>query len=366
FPEMIAEWYRTHDYNFLALSDHNTLSQGQRWMKLNAVTERSKDKALQKYLERFGEHWVETRGEGEVQEVRLKPLDEFRSLLEERGKFILIQGEEISDKVGDKPVHMNATNVNEEFQPLGGATVPEAIDANLRAVKDQAERAGREVIVHLNHPNFHYGVTAEELAAVLSERYFEVYNGHPGINHLGDDEHVTVEKLWDIANTIRVANLNGPLLMGVATDDSHNYHDDRDSTPGRGWIMVRARHLTPESLVRAMEKGDFYASRCVVLDKIENTDSGISISIAPQDGVEFQTEFIGTRRAAADSEIAKENIGEVFATIDGVAPQYTFSGDELYVRAVIHSSRPHPNPSFEGQVEEAWTQPVQPHAAKTD
>ncbi|MFT7641077.1 MAG: hypothetical protein ACI9G1_002821, partial [Pirellulaceae bacterium] len=25
FPEMIAEWYRTHDYNFLALSDHNIL-----------------------------------------------------------------------------------------------------------------------------------------------------------------------------------------------------------------------------------------------------------------------------------------------------------------------------------------------------
>ena len=33
FPEMVAEWYRTRDYNFLALSDHNVLSQGMRWMK---------------------------------------------------------------------------------------------------------------------------------------------------------------------------------------------------------------------------------------------------------------------------------------------------------------------------------------------
>ncbi|MFG0260539.1 MAG: PHP domain-containing protein, partial [Phycisphaerales bacterium JB041] len=32
FPEMVVEWYRDNDYNFLALSDHNTLSQGQRWM----------------------------------------------------------------------------------------------------------------------------------------------------------------------------------------------------------------------------------------------------------------------------------------------------------------------------------------------
>src|SRR5687768_9042704 len=36
FPEMVAEWYRTRDYNFLALSDHNVLSQGIRWMKADA------------------------------------------------------------------------------------------------------------------------------------------------------------------------------------------------------------------------------------------------------------------------------------------------------------------------------------------
>lgn len=30
FPEMVAEWYRTRGYNFLALSDHNVLSQGMR------------------------------------------------------------------------------------------------------------------------------------------------------------------------------------------------------------------------------------------------------------------------------------------------------------------------------------------------
>ena len=32
FPEMVVQWYKDHGYNFLALSDHNVLSQGQRWM----------------------------------------------------------------------------------------------------------------------------------------------------------------------------------------------------------------------------------------------------------------------------------------------------------------------------------------------
>src|SRR5688500_5304713 len=40
FPEMIAEWYRTRDYHFLALTDHNVLSQGIRWMKASDIAKR--------------------------------------------------------------------------------------------------------------------------------------------------------------------------------------------------------------------------------------------------------------------------------------------------------------------------------------
>ena len=65
FPEMVCQWYRDNGYHFLALSDHNVLSQGQRWMKVAQIVRRSKNaNALDKYLQRFGPHWVETRGEG--------------------------------------------------------------------------------------------------------------------------------------------------------------------------------------------------------------------------------------------------------------------------------------------------------------
>ena len=37
------------------------------------------------------------------------------------------------------------------------------------------------------------------------------------------------------------------------------------SRPGRGWIMVRSRYLTPEQLLRAIEQGQFYASSGVAL-----------------------------------------------------------------------------------------------------
>src|SRR5690606_2452567 len=50
FPEMVAEWYRTHGYDFLALSDHNILSEGERWMLAKDIIKRGGDQVIPKYL----------------------------------------------------------------------------------------------------------------------------------------------------------------------------------------------------------------------------------------------------------------------------------------------------------------------------
>src|SRR3954466_4543649 len=41
YPEMIVDWYARHGYQFLALSDHNTLSQGPRWIGVRGANSRS-------------------------------------------------------------------------------------------------------------------------------------------------------------------------------------------------------------------------------------------------------------------------------------------------------------------------------------
>lgn len=377
FPEMIAEWYRSHDYNFLALSDHNVLSEGIRWMKHSEIVRRGGKDALEKYKSRFGGGWVETRGYPETPsyEVRLKPLNEFRALVEQRGRFIMIQGEEISDRSEGKPVHLNATNLKEVIPPVGGQTVREAIANNFRAVQQQAERSGRETLLHLNHPNFGYAVTAEDIAAVVTERFFEVYNGHPGVRHMGDKDHPSVERIWDIANTIRLGQLKAPPLYGLATDDSHKYHGKPGSRPGRGWIMVRSRYLTPEHLVRAIKAGDFYASSGVTLTSIQfDEKSGeLKLTIQPDGDAEYTTQFIGTpvdynktskseatgdRKPTRSPSKHSQAVGKVFASAKGLQPTFKLTGKELYVRAVVTSSKSHPDPSFSGQPQQAWTQPV--------
>jgi len=378
FPEMVAEWYCDHGYNFLALSDHNILSQGEKWMPLAEVERRGGADSFAKYLARWGARWVEQRPRKDdgALEIRLKPLNEFRALVEERGRFILIQAEEITDEFARLPIHMNATNIVERIAPQHGDGIEEVIRNNLAQVIEQSARLGQPMIAHINHPNFGWALTAEIIAAITEEHFFEVFNGHTSVHNAGDTQRASTEKIWDIANSIRLAQHGAPPLFGLATDDSHNYHGTSNvSISGRGWIMVRSRHLTPESIIRAMQAGDFYASTGVVLNDIRfDEETGtLSIDIEPDGEAAFTTQFICTRR---DADLSGEpvlrddgvplhatmrysdTVGEVLAEVEGLHPDYTLSGDELYVRAVITSSAPSENPTNENQLKKAWTQPV--------
>jgi hypothetical protein len=379
FPEMVVEWYRDHGYNFLALSDHNTLSQGQKWMKIADVDKRSGGDAFPKYLARFGPSWVETRGsrDDNTLEVRLKPIDEYRALVDERGVFTMIQGEEVTGSFQRRPIHINATNLGDLIPPQQGDTAEEVIRHVLQAVNAHAEQSGREVLTHLNHPNFGWGVTAEDLAPVLEEHFFEVFNGHAATHADGNDTHASTDQIWDIVNTIRMTRLDAPPLCALAVDDSHSYHGHSNvSVPGRGWIMVRATHLTPESLIRAINAGDFYASSGVTLESIDFDGDTYTIRIESAGGEQFTTRFIGTLKGADltsqpvtdddGNEIVatrrySPEIGKVLAEVPGTTATYHLTGHELYIRAVILSDAQPEFPSPENTRKRAWTQPVVPH-----
>jgi len=393
FPEMIANWYRESGYHFLAFSDHNILSQGQRWLSLEAVAARAKGEpwrggsqtprdAYADYLKRFGPHWVETRlgSEPGSTEVRLKPFDEYRSLFDEPGRFLLIESEEITHQARNKrAVHMNATNVIELIKPRDGDTVRDVMENHIAAVEESAARAGREIMVHVNHPNYKWGVTAEDLAAVVREQFFEVWNGVATDNDPGDVNHPSTDEIWDIANTLRIVGFQAAPLFGLATDDSHDYQDSKTrALPGRAWIMVRARHLTPESLIRALRAGDFYSTSGVVLDEVrfDAATRTVSLVIRPDGNETFVTRFIGTRRGVKiegkprldqDGRVVETTldyrtsqgpqIGEILGETQGLNPVYTLTGNELYVRAVVTSSGTPAVPSVEAEFKRAWTQP---------
>jgi uncharacterized protein len=378
FPEVIVDWYARHGYQFLALSDHNILLRGDRWIP--AATNASVGgtgamTAFEIYRERFGEAWVETREREGRFEVRLKPLGEFRHRFEQAGQFLLIEAEEITEQ--KHVVHVNAANIVEYIEPRTGPTVEETIRLNIEAVHEQSQAHGQPMLPHLNHPNFLWAVRAEDMVPIRELKFFEVYNGHRGVANFGDDLHVDLDRMWDIVLTRRLAEENLGIVYALAVDDAHHYENSRSQVarPGRGWVMVRSQFLTPNHLIRAMEQGDFYASTGVEVDRIEHANDRFTVTVQPKPGDTYTIQFIGTRRDYDRRREPKRDadgnpltvtmdysadIGRVLKEVQADRATYEFDGDELYVRARILSSRLKENPFAEGEREQAWTQPVLP------
>jgi hypothetical protein len=196
------------------------------------------------------------------------------------------------------------------------------------------------MIAHINHPNFRWGITPEELMELKGDLFFEVYNGHPQVENAGDAHHLGMDALWDAVLTRRIAELKLEPMFGVAVDDSHNYHtsDPTKSRPGLGWIMVRARHLTAESIIRALEAGDFYATSGVVLSEVARSGNRLSLTIQAEPGVSYRTVFIGTRRNYPSGQRRAHPSGRSGCAASHPAPSPLSRGDRRRAR---RKHRPH-------------------------
>jgi hypothetical protein len=320
YPQEIARWYRDHGYQFLVVTDHNTLQEG---IKKRAVGEDT---------------------------VVLAELAAYRQEFDKPGEFILISGEELSDAAEKKPVHLGGIGLKQVVKPAKAATVMETLSADVSALSQALEPVGYPEWVIVNHPNFGWGLSTDALAR-CGTRFFEVFNGHPSVRNYGDSVHISTELMWDQANKWRI-DQGQKLILGIATDDAHNYDrfEAGKANPGRGWTLVRAEELTPDALYKAMCEGDFYASTGVELLDFKILRKGISILIKEEAGIKYITEFIGWLPGKSEPEILK--------TVEGTKATYHATGKELFVRTHILSSKPKDNPFKEGDYETAWLQPV--------
>jgi hypothetical protein len=387
FPEMVADWFKCAGYDFIAFTEHDRHQTGEKWVSCDLARGSGRSmkegNLLQKYIQRFGASWVETRAEGEGA-VRVKPLAEYRHLVEEAGQFLVMTGEEVTTTWGDvqdgSQTHwINVFNTPEAVAPQHDPEVSErAMQATLHAARSQGISSGSEVLVFLNHPNFGWNATAESIAAVKDLRHIEIYTALNMCNTFGDERHCCVERIWDVALTLRLDN-GGDLLYGLATDDCHTYahHWELGDTalPGRAWICVQAHWLTPEHILGAVNRGNYYCSSGVELDEIVMDKEGITLAINAREGVRYTTQFIGSplgvdtsSEAVRDSDgfeirttrVYSKEIGQVLHETTDLKPAYTFTGNECYVRAVVRSDVVHPNPTGPKDYEMAWTQPVVP------
>ncbi|MBI1320440.1 MAG: hypothetical protein GC168_16055 [Candidatus Hydrogenedens sp.] len=379
-PEFAAKWYKDKGYNFLCLSDHNILSDGSvdKWVKVSAegplVPEHVAD-----LRDIFGSDWVEIRpfgDSGDLQEMRLKTLDQVKSQFEEAGKFLMIQAEEIT--CFSPSVHVGGINLRETIAPVNSSAPAKSLFEAFNNVRLQSEKYDVPMVAHLNHPNWDRGVPVQDIIAVPEAVSFEVFNGHPGVRNWGNEskQMVNTDRIWDVVLAHRLMADANARLLGYATDDTHDYFrtGPKECNPGRGWVMVLAPQLTPELITASLDAGLFYSTTGVLLESISANRERYEVTVAQEPGVNYTVQFIGTRKgfdptitprldeqgnpAPDKSSEFGSDIGVVLAETTANPATYTVQGDELYVRAKIVSDKVKENPFAEGDMETAWTQPL--------
>ncbi len=375
-PEYAVKWYKDRGYDFLCLSDHNILSDGsvEKWVPVGGDSKLMPAQIAElKML--FGPDAVTMREEKGRDEMRLKTLPEIRTQFEEPGNFLLIQAEEITCLT--PKVHVGAINLREKIAPVNSSAVEKSLLEAFKAIEEQEEKFGVPMVGHLNHPNWSSGVQLQSIVPIAEAEFFEVYNGHPGVRNWGSPDHhmVNTDRIWDIVLSLRLLEDPRGRFLGLATDDTHDYFNTGpDYCNGeRGWIMVLAPALDADTLVRAIEAGDFYSTSGVSLDTISANDESYTVAMKQETGVTYTTQFIGTRegfdpRATpildAEGKLVPERshsyddrIGVVLKETTENPATYAYDGKEMYVRAKIISSRKQENPFKPGDFETAWTQP---------
>ncbi len=281
-PDDVVRWYREHGYEFLVLTDHNFLTSVD---GLNAV------------------HGADDR-------------------------FLVIKGEEVTDAFQGKPIHINGLDVSDTVPAQHGSSVLDVMQRNVDAIRKA------NGIPHINHPNYGWAISTDELRQVERTSLFEIYNGHHAVNNLGGGGVPGMEAVWD-----RLLS-SGKRMYGLADDDAHMFKQPGNPDvpgPGRGWIFVHADRLAPRTIVDAIERGDFYASTGVELADYQVTAKTITITIKEQSFSKYRVQFIGTN-------------GHLLSEVTSSPAEYAFRGQELYVRAKVLESN--------GRL--AWTQPVWP------
>lgn len=396
FPEEAVMWYKSRGYHFLSLTDHNQFQRNpNRWSRVfsedgetpDGKKKRKKrgsltEKHFNRYLKAFPDAEVRT-GEDGVRQVRLKTFEELSAKFERSGEFLLMPGMEASRYVKHadgavRYLHMNYINLPgllDSYRQKGlreeiaDRTVEKAIADHFAETETLAGRFARKHLFILNHPLWvWYDIPPLALVENHQVRFFELCNsgsnyeppqGVPADGFDGD-------RFWDVVNAFR-ARRGQPLLYGVGTDDTHYYHGEpyHMGLPGDAWVSVRSDSLDADSLIGAMECGDFVACAGLEVDDVvfDAVRGKLEVFVAAKPGKRRTVRFIVTKKdfsevpvktidvvpskPTADKvrlrrkmEIYDSLIGMVAKTMEGgvgeaLRASYSMKNDDLYVRARI-------------------------------
>lgn len=295
----VIAWYEAHGYDFIALTDHNRVSE------------------VDAHVESYGQVAVS---------------------MPEHGLIVLAGIELTHNPSGCLPPGDASKNCRIHVNVLGPTARPagkidwanrkthERLDKYDAALVEAKQLDGK--LLQINHPQWFWGMTGDILTELSRRgvRLIEIENVQFDKWNAGDASHPSMEALWDDALVA------GATLWGIADDDAHAYDGHGQWPAGGGWVAVKAQR-EPQAILDSLAAGRFYASTGVVLDKAEVDGDALVVEVAPSDTGTFEIAFV-------------EN-GKLVETVSGKNARRVLPAAG-YVRAVVTRN--------DGK--KAWVQPA--------
>ena len=396
FPEEVIWIYKELGFDFLCLSDHNVFQDKddvwlhlcrneEHWMTCPTVGQH------QRICRLFGEDVCDTRSVSFRKFVRLSTYRELAQRFNEAGKFTLVPGAEITMQFNDGQgrlysCHSNYLNLCEELAPLQGRDNADSLRLHYENYAAAAAKSSAPSFYMLNHPWWrNWDILPADLLANPEVRHFEICNSGTSYSSPEYSRFLTPDKFWDIVLAHRLED-GQPMLYASASDDAHNYHEKEKFGevvyPNAAWVFARVPdELTPDNICRALNKGDYYPTTGIILNKVEYDPASRELHVAVQaePGVDYRIEFYGTRRGfdrnvisqtithptapqfTREMPVYSDEIGRMLKSVNGAEAVCAANADDLYIRAKIVSDIPSGNPECccHPAYRTAWTQPVQ-------
>ena len=398
-PEEAALLYKRFGYDFLVYSDHNKVfSDGNLWVNSKNRAKSFKEENIARFRRVFPECPPESRTEADgTVSYRLKTFDELSGQLNKPGKFLLVNGCEYHNNSANGIVlHCSGINTQKgrthTSQPNEDASLANLMAEHAKACPPDKVKS----LFTVNHPFwYHYDLDPMFLANHPEVRFFEIANAiSPPVLGMAAGAY-SPDKMWDVALAHR-ASRGEPVLYAVAADDIHFYghmygeFEGKKNPIRKCHVRVRAKELTIDALVDAMNEGDFYASNGLELNdvKFDKASGTLSVDVNPGEFKNIVIRFYGTKKGFDTSidegteyslkelgEKAKkqvptwagekrrirkfsDDIGKVLKEVRGTKASYTLQKDDLYVRAkVFERTRAGNEDTIPPYTYVAWTQP---------
>lgn len=285
-PARVVRWYREHGYDFIVLTDHNRVTV-------------------------------------------LDPAIGGR-VAGDDGSVLVIAGTELTFNPGacEQPAPPPGGKCRIHVNVLGATARPDGrLEWADRTTRDRramyraaaATTASLGGVAQLNHPQWHWGLSAELLTGLAADGFalVEVANAQFTAWNDGDAEHPSIEALWDVALGA------GARLWAVASDDAHAYDGVGRYPPGGGWVMVDAPR-DADAIIAALAAGRFYASTGVALTRAGVLGDALVVELAGPPAGHTITFIVDGQVAAEHADVA--------------VARFPLPPPPSYVRAVVRRS----------------------------